>query len=171
MRIFFMAVLTSILWIRGASALIGDAQITGCISVDSCPTGTKKTCEARDGCPGTVCYCTVEIQTCATADNPCPYKCTTSNGYETCTSYTCVDGDFRYSCEESRTTYSCAVGYYGNPTSATSGCTSCKTATSNNSATSAKGSTVITSCYLPSGTAFADTTGTGTYSDKCYYSN
>ncbi|MDE6481856.1 MAG: hypothetical protein K2L25_03505 [Alphaproteobacteria bacterium] len=31
--------------------------------------------------------------------------------------------------------------------------------------------TSITSCYLPSGPTFSDSTGSGTYSDKCYYSN
>ncbi|MBQ8294705.1 MAG: hypothetical protein IJX89_04950 [Alphaproteobacteria bacterium] len=29
----------------------------------------------------------------------------------------------------------------------------------------------ITSCYLPSGTAFSDETGSGIYNTDCYYSN
>jgi hypothetical protein len=33
------------------------------------------------------------------------------------------------------------------------------------------GSTVITSCYLPSGTTGTDTSGTYTYTADCYYSN
>lgn len=29
----------------------------------------------------------------------------------------------------------------------------------------------ITSCYIPSGTSFSDTTGAGTYTGNCYYKN
>jgi len=57
-------------------------------------------------------------------------------------------------------TYSCAAGYYGRPTSSTSGCISCTTATGNAKATSNAGATAITDCYLPAGTVATDTTGT-----------
>ncbi len=97
-------------------------------------------------------------------------NCTTGSwgaagtGYEKrtyCNSSTCTQ----------TTQYRCAAGYYGTSTNGTSGCTSCKTATSNNSATSTAGSTVITSCYIPSGTSFSDDKGSGTYNANCYYSN
>ncbi len=67
--------------------------------------------------------------------------------------------------------YRCAAGYYGSSTNGTSGCASCKTDTSNNSATSVAGSTAITSCYIPSGTSMTDDVGTCKFVDDCYYSN
>lgn len=65
----------------------------------------------------------------------------------------------------------CSTGYYGQSTDGVTGCTSCATATGHSSATADFGATVITDCYLPSGTAVSDTTGSGTYTSKCYYSN
>lgn len=108
----------------------------------------------------------------------------------------CV-GQTAYSrCVAGTTTYKCASGYYGTATSASAGCTACPanaTCAGGNGSTfickanyyksgaacqpcpnsgkSTAGSTSITSCYLPSGTTFSDSTGSGTYSDKCYYSN
>ena len=38
-------------------------------------------------------------------------------------------------------------------------------------ATSAAGATAITQCYIPTGTGFFDTTGSGQYTADCYYSN
>ncbi|MDE6477738.1 MAG: hypothetical protein K2L95_01400 [Alphaproteobacteria bacterium] len=58
------------------------------------------------------------------------------------------------------TKYRCAGGTYGTNQS----CTSCPSG-----GTSADNSTAITSCYIPSGTAFSDTSGTGTYTQNCYY--
>lgn len=56
------------------------------------------------------------------------------------------------------TTYRCNAGYYGDGTT----CTSCATATGNANATSAKGTTLITGCYVPSGTNGSDTIGSWT---------
>ncbi len=91
------------------------------------------------------------------------------------------------SCTRTSTkTYVCEAGYYGSPTSSTSGCTqcekgyycpggttrySCATQTKNSSATSAAGAKSITSCYLPANTSFSDSSGTYQYSSNCYYSN
>lgn len=84
-----------------------------------------------------------------------------STGYEkrtvaTCNTSTCV-------CTKTAE-YRCAVGYYGTSTNGTSGCTRCP-----ESGQSVAGSTDITSCYLPAGTAFSDSTGSGTYTSDCYY--
>lgn len=64
-------------------------------------------------------------------------------------------------CIES-TSYRCIADYYGS----NGNCTPCPS-----SGTSATGSTAITSCYIPSGSRFSDSTGSGTYTDKCYYKN
>jgi len=96
-------------------------------------------------------------------------------------------------------TYKCASGYYGTATSATSGCTKCPenaTCAGGNGSTfscakgyykdgtscarcpssggvygttASTGATSITDCYLPSGTTFSDSTGSGTYTSNCYY--
>ncbi len=87
-------------------------------------------------------------------------------GYEkkvtrTCSCNTC----------KATTAYRCTAGYYGSSINGTSGCTSCKIATSNSNATSAAGSTAITSCYIPSGTSMTDDVGTCKFVDDCYYNN
>ncbi|MBD5388982.1 hypothetical protein HDR63_01875 [bacterium] len=61
-------------------------------------------------------------------------------------------------------TYRCAAGYYGSPGGSASGCSRCP-----DGGTSAVGSTSVTSCYMPAGSTFSDTTGNGDYTDKCSY--
>lgn len=78
-----------------------------------------------------------------------------------------------YKCDGTYTTtneYRCAAGYYGNAKGTSvynlTGCNQCPSG-----GTSAAGATVITGCYLPSGTTGSDSTGTYTYTSNCYYSN
>ena len=80
-----------------------------------------------------------------------------------------------YECDGSYTisyAYRCAGGAYGTAsggnTSITnlSGCSRCPSG-----GTSSAGSTSITSCYIPSGTTFSEASGTGTYTQNCYYKN
>lgn len=114
---------------------------------------------------------------------------TRKQGYSLCGGY-----------EHTETNYRCAAGYYGTPTSTTSGCnacpsnatcsagsttfscnkgyykngticTACPTSGGIAGTTSAAGATSITSCYLPSGASFSDSTGSGTYTGNCYYKN
>lgn len=92
-------------------------------------------------------------------------------------------------------TYSCASGYYGTATSPFAGCTKCPDnaicAGGNGSGfacakgyykngstcsqcppsgtTTGTGATAITDCYLPSGTTFSESTGSGTYTADCKY--
>lgn len=67
------------------------------------------------------------------------------------------------------TQYRCAKGYYGSPTSNTSGCTRCPASGGTYGTTASAGSTSITSCYLPSGSTFSDSTGSGTVEGNCYW--
>lgn len=78
-----------------------------------------------------------------------------------------------YKCDGTYTTtteYRCAAGYYGDAkgTSLTNltGCVQCPSG-----GTSVAGSTVITSCYLPSWTTGSDSTGSYIYTSDCYYNN
>lgn len=98
-------------------------------------------------------------------------------------------------------TYRCNAGYYGTATSGSSGCTACPanaTCAGGNGSTfvcnqgyyksgsacarcpssggvygttKSSGATSITACYMPSGTAFSDTSGRGSYTGDCYYTN
>ena len=117
-----------------------------------------------------------------TYDTDCPGgKCVMSGTGTTCTSLNCKSTNWTaYATGYERRTYKycatltrcassiqyrCAAGYYGSSTMGTSGCTRCP-----NDGSSVAGSTVITSCYLPSGTTLTDSTGTYTYTADCSYS-
>lgn len=99
------------------------------------------------------------------------------------------------------TSYKCDVGYYGTATSSSSGCTECPanaTCSGGNKSTffcvkgyyktgstcsqcpasggvygttATAGATSITECYIPSGTLFFQTNGSGEYTGDCYYQN
>ena len=70
-------------------------------------------------------------------------------------------------CAVSSTTYSCYTGYYLSGTS----CVRCPSSGGVYGTTVDKNTGGITSCYIPSGTSFSDTSGSGTYTSNCYYSN
>ncbi len=71
-------------------------------------------------------------------------------------------------CTENAKTYtSCKPGYYLNGTN----CTRCPSSGGVYGTTVDKNTGDITSCYLPSGTVFSDTSGAGTYTGNCYYKN
>ncbi|MDE5615864.1 MAG: hypothetical protein K2I81_03470 [Alphaproteobacteria bacterium] len=76
------------------------------------------------------------------------------------------------------TTYTarCQKGYYGAATlnnlkTSCTGCTACPSSGGIAGTTSGAGALAITECYLPSGSAFSDSTGSGTYTNNCYYQN
>ncbi len=76
-----------------------------------------------------------------------------------------------------KTSLRCVKGYYGtaeyeqlNLTKCT-GCEPCPTSGGIAGTTSGPGATAITECYLPSGTSFSDSTGSGIYVGDCYYKN
>lgn len=77
-----------------------------------------------------------------------------------------------YTCNVSTSTeYGCAVGYYqSSGTGASMTCTRCPSS-GGVYGTNAIGTTAITSCYIPSGTSFSETTGSGSYTGNCYYTN
>lgn len=86
-------------------------------------------------------------------------------GYQKKVTRTCSCSSGSPQCTTS-TSYRCAAGYYGSSSNGTSGCTKCP-----DSGNSSEGSTRVTSCCLPSGSAFSDTTGTGSFTAQCCYTN
>lgn len=96
----------------------------------------------------------------------CPDECPNTN-------WTNVSGqNYQVRCNDSNSIsptceYRCKIGYYGTGTS----CTVCPPYGGVYGTTTAPGTTARTGCYLPTGTAFSDTTGSGTYTGNCYYSN
>ncbi len=105
-----------------------------------------------------------------------PYGCT-KDCAEPCTSTTewklsevaCIQS--RKICENNcvvRTEYRCNDGCYGTASSdGTSGCTACPKSGRKNGQSVAGSNKAITSCYLSG--AFSDSTGSGTYTNNCYY--
>lgn len=90
-----------------------------------------------------------------------------SNGIQRSLDYTCDMGE----CVASGTRWRCRVGYYGNPTSDTSGCTRCPASGGIYGTTLSPGGMGITQCFIPSGTASNDSAGEFTYTGDCYWRN
>ncbi|MDE5615737.1 MAG: hypothetical protein K2I81_02810 [Alphaproteobacteria bacterium] len=94
--------------------------------------------------------------------NSTAWASTGTAGHESRTEAFCVLGN----CSKAKT-YRCAAEYYGKTLNGTSGCTKCPSP-----GTSTAGENEdITSCYIPSGNKFSDSTGSGTYTGNCYYTN
>ena len=108
---------------------------------------------------------TVSYYTCG-----CTNGCSTTAWTAKSTGYEARDYCNTTNCTTTKE-YRCARGYYGTSTNGTSGCTRCPASGGIYGTTAAAGSTVITSCYIPSGNTFSDSTGSGTYTGNCYYKN
>lgn len=113
-----------------------------------------------DDCDGTCDNCT---STSWTAEAEGYQKRTTA----TCNTATCV-------CIK-KSEYRCAAGYYGTPPELQHignlrGCTKCPSSGGIAGKSIAGFNTAITTCYIPAGTSFNDSTGSGTYTGNCYYS-
>lgn len=85
-------------------------------------------------------------------------------GYQVHTKKVCDNGTCKSSTE-----FRCDAGWYGSPSTVGSGCTKCPTSNGIAGVTAGPGFTAITNCFLPAGTAFSDTTGSGVYSSPCYW--
>lgn len=71
-------------------------------------------------------------------------------------------------CTANAKTYTaCKPGYYLN----SGKCTRCPSSGETYGTTVDNNTGGITSCYIPSGTSFSDTSGAGTYTGDCYYKN
>ena len=83
-----------------------------------------------------------------------------SRVYATCDCTTC----------SKRTQYRCAAGYYGTPSTGTSGCTKCPSSGTSRETCTA-GSTSATSCYLPASVSISDAAGKYQFTTNCFYTN
>lgn len=129
-------------------------------------------------------YCTH----CAASYEDCPvYTCICEHDSDTSTAFTnwvstdtanlykrCVQSTSTVSNQFCGMEYSCAAGYYlttsGIGVSLTGTCTKCPTSSDGAITTSVANNTGgITSCYIASGSSFADMYGSGTYTSNCYY--
>ncbi len=125
----------------------------------------------------------VNNSTCPNTNITAPRCCVRSPGSTETSNWTRVSFNVMYQYQETKTyecdgsytssfAYRCASGAYGTARGSSysignlSGCSRCPSG-----GTSSAGSTSITSCYIPSGTAFNETSGTGTYTQNCYYKN
>lgn len=142
-------------------SILGAVKLYEC---DSCPSGIFTAVPVS--LPEGICSNTITRTECSSL---CP-NCNSTNweditepkGYAKRTVATCINSN----CEK-KLEYRCSAGYYGSSTNGTTGCTACP-----NGGTSVAGSnTSITSCYLPTGTKFSDTSGSGEYTENCYYKN
>ncbi len=114
-----------------------------------------------------VSVCCYPCSTCINDINA-QYSATGTAGYERkpTKSCSCFDG-----CQTSYI-YRCAAGYYGSSTDGTSGCNRCpKLLNSSIYGASAAGSEDVTNCYMPAGTVFSNSTGSGVFTEDCQYSN
>lgn len=108
---------------------------------------------------------------CSNCEDNGTWSASGTAGYQKRTKKTCnMDS---CSCETS-TVYRCAQGYYGSSTNGTSGCTRCPRADTTDlfspfGTTDSAGQIAVYSCYIPAGTVFEDTTGSGIYPEQCDY--
>lgn len=63
----------------------------------------------------------------------------------------------------------CKPGYYKYKSGMS--CTLCPTFNGVRGQSADQNSSGITACYIPAGTAFSDDSGTGIYTENCYYSS
>ena len=96
----------------------------------------------------------------------CPQSCSNLAWADAGTGYQVRCNISSYTCE-----YRCADNYYGSPSSALAGCTVCPSSGGVAGQSVAGDNSTITRCYIPSGTSFSDSTGSGTYTANCYWSN
>ncbi len=125
----------------------------------SCPTGTGSgTTMGATGynCEKTSAYYPIIGATFYTCT-----KCNSSNAYllEHKSTYGNCDISY-YTCE-------CNYGYFGTQ----GNCSQCPEYETGKRGSVAAGARTITECYIPGGTGFSDNTGSGTYTDKCFYKN
>ena len=166
MKINFFIIGTSTLMLCAQSA---PAAISGGATCEDCTLNGK--CSTY----GIACCSPCQIR----PVDPTPATCTESNcksdtdwtshstGYQKRTIRSCNATNTL--CQQT-TEYQCAAGYYGSSTNGSTGCTKCPSS-GGVAGQSAAGSIAITSCYIPSGNTFSDSTGSGTYTGNCYYSN
>ena len=145
---------TKICYRNGSS----DVYVQSC---NNCPDGMTRTSLsiALNGCNASYFGCT-----------GCPSVCSS-------TSWTASSTGYETRCYNNGCQYRCAAGYYGSATgnaygtTSPTGCTQCPSSGGVAGQSVAGDNTAITKCYIPAGTSFSDSTGSGTYTNNCYWTN
>lgn len=136
---------------------------------NTCPSGYQRARVSVGLCTNNVQYWSCECVCDDKCESDAGYSAAGA-GYEQQTTRSCECYSGSPVCKE-YTSYRCAVGYWGTSSNGTSGCTRCPSSGGVYGTTKSAGSRLITACYIPSGSAFGDTSGSGTYTGDCYYKN
>ena len=150
---------------------VGGSSRYALISCASCPSGETMSVEPVVNACGSFTYNTCSGTGGGSTLPTCPSGCSSrvwkahSEGYEV----KCDISNGLAICA-----YRCAAGYYGSASGNVSGsivrgCTLCPSS-GGVAGQSAAGTLSVIGCYIPSGTSFSDSTGSGTYTDNCYWS-
>jgi len=159
-----------------ALSLIDPGDDVACINcrADAAGDGTLGECLRYDS------TCCEPCKTLPVVPTTCkPSNCSgqTVNEYDTCIQ-TSTKGCVNDKCTTTTTT-SCKAGYYGSSPklgvgldlTKCSGCTKCPSSGGIAGDSVPGDNGTITKCFIPAGTAFSDASGSGTYTDNCYYQN
>ena len=143
----------------------GYVKYTTC---NSCKSNFKPVGEVHaTACPG------VNLTGCQQCKETCT-NCTSQSWTTTNTKYqkkvvascdTCSG-----SCTKT-TSYRCASGFYGSPTSTSSGCYDCPTENNLKGTSTAGYNTSVTQCFYESGGIVTETSGFWKYTENCFYSS
>lgn len=149
----------------GSTDYCSSGHKSECWYVEGVTTGYVKSCTACSG------NRTLKSTRAGMCSNLKYTECVCSNNCKDI-EWTAGNEGYEYSvtcgadCDTTRK-YRCAKNWYGTSTNGTSGCNRCWEAAG--AVTKAAGSTSPTDCYIPSGTAFSDSSGKGRYTADCYY--
>ncbi len=142
-----------------------DGSCSCITSCNRCNSGFAKVSKTLEGCSG-ITYNTCEC-TCSNCTSDTSWSAG-STGYQKQTTRWCECYAGTPTCNTS-TEYRCAVGYYGSSTNGSSGCARCPASSGTYGTTASAGTTSVSGCYIPAGSSFSDSTGSGTYTRDCAY--
>ena len=143
----------------------GNTKLASCLScTNSKATLTNQQIGMLPDCSGTYTFKTCQCPLCTSCTSDTSWS-SAGTGYEKKVTASCDCGE----CTKT-TSYRCAAGYYGTSTNGSTGCNKCPSSGGVAGQSVAGSNTTITSCYIPSGSNFSDSTGSGTYTGNCYYS-
>lgn len=139
-------------------------KVTICTGCDS---DYKITADQR-----TVGTCSFNVQYCdlCTACTNCTSTSwtTASNGINQSQTLARCEDKCTNTCSKT-TYYRCLGGYYGTPTSTTTGCYVCPTSGGLTGTSVAGSNSKVENCYFPSGRSVTDSTGTYQFTSNCFY--
>ena len=116
----------------------------------------------------------VTYNDCVPCNTNCLLACTSTSWTTTNTKYQSRTYSTCNKCSGScvnTTQYRCASGFYGSPTSTSSGCYDCPTENNLKGISTAGQNTYVTQCFYESGGIVTETSGFWKYTENCFYSS